>query len=59
MTNNKKSAHLNGWLDGRYEHPPANIKNESKEVQEEYIAGYEEGRIETSEKWKYVDTKND
>lgn len=54
---NNQSAHLTGFQDGHFGNPPADLSKVDKNTKEEYTAGYEEGRIETSEKWKYVNDK--
>lgn len=45
------SANSEGFTDALLENPPANLQNLPKGLVEEYIAGYEEGRIENLEKW--------
>jgi hypothetical protein len=47
----KNSANAEGFTDAVYENPPANLSNLPPDIVEQYIDGYEEGRIEKSEKW--------
>lgn len=47
----KNSANAEGFTDAVYENPPANLSNFPPDIVEQYIDGYEEGRIEKSEKW--------
>lgn len=57
MTNSRKrepernSANAEGFADAIYENPPADLSNLPPDTVEQYIAGYEEGRAETMEKW--------
>lgn len=48
---NKNSANSEGYTDAVYENPPANLANLPPDTVEQYVAGYEEGRLETMEKW--------
>ena len=47
---NKNSANAEGFADAIYENPPANLADLPLDTVEQYIAGYEEGRIENLEK---------
>jgi hypothetical protein len=48
---NKNNANAEGYTDAVYENPPADLSNLPSDIVEQYIAGYEEGRIEKLERW--------
>ena len=60
MSNSRKrepqrnSANSEGYTDALYENPPANLTDLPTDTVEQYVAGYEEGRIEKLEKWMIV-----
>lgn len=62
MTSRKRepeqnSANAEGYTDAVYENPPANLADLPPDTVEQYVAGYEEGRIEKLEKWIVVNDK--
>jgi hypothetical protein len=54
----RNSANAEGFADAIYENPPANLADLPLDTVEQYIAGYEEGRAETMEKWIIVNDKS-
>ena len=55
---NKNSANSEGYTDAIYENPPANLSKLPIDTVEQYVAGYEKGRIENLEKWIIVNDKS-
>lgn len=53
MENNNcnSSANSEGFYDALFENPPANLQDLPEGLVKEYVAGYEEGRVENLEKW--------
>ena len=50
-----RSIHSAGYRDAVNENPPANLTQASPVAKEQYSAGYEEGRVEKSERWIITD----
>lgn len=51
---NKNSANAERYTDAVYENPPAKLADLPLDTVEQYVAGYEEDRVEKLEKWMIV-----